>query len=207
MFTAPASSDFIGPKELLGHLLIVRPIEHVEGVKTQYGLKDGIRVDIAVLTARDNTGQPLVYEGVTWLSSKLIASLKKTLGQLVLGRMSQGAAKPGQEPAWELVDAMTDPQAVAAATAFIAAHPEFASRTTPVSAAAAVAPVQPVQQPAAVPAAIIPVQSLPTQPVAVPVAAQMASAPSGGIDPAVWAALPEDTRTQLIAAGARPAGA
>lgn len=204
MFTAPASAEFIGPKDLLGHLLIVHPIEHVEGVKTQYGLKDGIRVDIAVLTARDNTGQPLVYEGVTWLSAKLIASLKKTIGQLVLARMSQGAAKPGQEPAWELVDAMTDPAAVAAATAYMSAHPEFSARSSvtqhaPAAVSAAV-PVQPVQQPAAV-AAAIPVQSLPTQ----PQAAQMAAQPSGGIDPAVWAALPEDTRAQLIAAGAHSA--
>ena len=61
-------------------------------------------------------------------------SLKSKIGQKVLARIGQGAAKPGKSAPWILLDATGDAEAVAKANAFIAGAPAVAS--APAAAAA-----------------------------------------------------------------------
>ena len=48
------------------------------------------------------------------------SALKSNIGKSVLARIGQGVAKPGKSAPWILVDATTDAEAVAKATAYLA---------------------------------------------------------------------------------------
>lgn len=220
-FAAPSSGDILAPDTIIGHLLIIRPTEHATGINTTFGEKDGIRADVCVLTQLDDHGQPgKVYRNILWLQGKLTGSLKSQIGALVLARMSTGTPKPGQKPPFELNSALEDAAAVAAAEAWINAHPDFMATLKPPTAAPAPAPVaHPIpapQVPAAAPAPLpvaqpVPVPAAVQLPLPVPAAAPVAvpapvAAPTGGvIDAAVWNQLDPGQRAQLEAAGMRPA--
>lgn len=204
-FNAPSSSgDILAAKDLVGQLLIVRPTEHAQGIKTSFGEKDGIRCDVAVLTQTNADGSHgVIYRDVLWLQGKLVGALKRQLGELVLARMSIGTGKPGQQPPFELDDATGDAQAVAFAEQWMAANPGFVTAlTAPTPAAqpaAAQAPVPapPVSTPAAVPAQVP--AAIPAGP---PPAAVPAATPPAALDPAVLAQLTPEARAQLGALGA-----
>lgn len=151
-FTAPGSADFIKPQEYIGHLVIVRPLMHVmdvPGLRRDDGsAQDGILVDGVILTAAGPDGQPKAFRGQTWIHARLVGSLKGSLGTLVLARIGQGTPKPGSRNnsiPLELQDATNDPQAVAAAQAWVTAHPGYFDTplpTAPPAVAPAPAPVQ-----------------------------------------------------------------
>ena len=136
-FAAPgtgASGDSITPKDVNGHVLVVEPREHVTGIATSFGDKDAISCTVHDITAGTT------HEDVLWFPGLLVGSLKGRIGQRVLGVMTQGTAKPGQAAPWILQDASTNPQAVAAATAYLTgqvAASMAAPEPTPAPAAAA----------------------------------------------------------------------
>lgn len=155
MFSEPQTGDFVKPADLEGHLLVVRPIEQVWGVVTDFTGpegKDGIVVDLCDLDGDDG---PTVYKGCVWLSSKLIGSLKRSCGQLVLGTMGKGAKKGSGLPPWILYAVATDSKDYKRAAAWVQANPDFA--TTPIPEPKAkpepaadpepAKPVQPTEQP------------------------------------------------------------
>lgn len=212
MFNAPsAGGEVLKPEDLIGHLLIVRPLSHETGIQTTFGEKDGIRVDVAVLTQTNPDGSyGVVAHDVLWLQGKLVGALKRQIGELVLARMGLGTGKPGQKAPYELQDATGDPQAVAFAEQWMGQHPDFvtalkaptqaAPQPAPVPAAAPIPGAAPVPQaapaPAAVPAAVPTAAPVPATP-AVPAAAP------AGIDPAVLAQLSPDALKQLAAMAAQ----
>ncbi|WP_018348204.1 hypothetical protein [Longispora albida] len=157
-FAAPAASggDKLAERDVLGHLLIVRPSEYVEQITTAFGDKDAVRVSVVDLDAADpNTGQPgSQYDDVLWFGGRLVGSLKRQVGETILARMAQGSLKPGAtgKPPYELHDATSDPAAVARAEAWIAAHPRF---TAPAASASPAPVATPAPAPAAVPAALL----------------------------------------------------
>ncbi|GIG63668.1 hypothetical protein Lfu02_80400 [Longispora fulva] len=158
-FAAPAASggDKLAERDVLGHLLIVRPVEYVEQITTAFGDKDAVRVSVVDLDATDpDTGQPgHRFDDVLWFGGRLVGSLKRQLGDTILGRMAQGTLKPGAtgKPPYELSDATSDPSAVARAEAWIAANPRF---TAPASTSPAPAPAaSAAPAPAAVPEALL----------------------------------------------------
>src|SRR2546429_3487893 len=153
-FAAPKSGDVLAPDTIIGHLLIVRPSEHVTGINTTFGEKDGIRADVCVLTMPDDHGQPgKVYRNILWLQGKLVGGLKSQIGELVLARMALGSPKPNQKPPFELDSALEDAACVAAAEAWINAHPDFMTTLKPPAAAPAPVPVAPPVPPPPVPPA------------------------------------------------------
>ena len=130
MLTSPraGTGDQLKPKEILGHLLIVRPLEFLPEFETQFGPTDAIRVDVVDLTETDAHGNKgVVYKSVMWFNRVLVNNLRQQIGETVLGKMGQGAGKPGQSPPMQLNDAMGDPKAVAQAEQFLNKHPEFES--------------------------------------------------------------------------------
>lgn len=218
MFQAPAASgDKLPADEIVGQLLIIRPLEYVENVKTVHGDKDAIRCDVAVLTQQNLDGSwGIVYRDVLWFGGKLVGALKKQINQLVLARMAIGTGKPGQKPPYELDSALEDAQATTFAAQWMGQHPDF-QRTftspTPPAAAPAPAPIAsaapapaavpapvPAATPAPVPAAPAAIPQAAPMPAAAPAAAGPTTAVPAQPDPAVLAALPPEAQQQLLAA-------
>ncbi len=97
-FSAPASTTGIDWKSSLGHLLLVTPLSVEEKVNTSLGEKDAIRADIVDLDTED------VYTDVLVFPRVLQGQLRSKIGGKVLGRLGQGAPKPGQSAPWLLQD-------------------------------------------------------------------------------------------------------
>lgn len=111
-FAAPGSMAAFDYEASLGHLLLVIVTGYEEKVSTSLGDKPAIRADILDLDDPDLSAEDaLVFPRV------LVSTLKSRMGQKVLGRLTQGVAKPGQNAPWMLEDASTDPKAVAKAKA------------------------------------------------------------------------------------------
>jgi hypothetical protein len=132
-FAAPASNEGanVKPADLLGHLLIISPVEYKTGIQTSLGETDAIEVNIVDLDTSEE------HTSVLFFNVALKSALKPNIGKQVLARIGQGVAKPGKSAPWILVNATDDPTAVAKATSYIASG--FAS-TPAVASAQAVAP-------------------------------------------------------------------
>lgn len=146
MFRSPgAGGDICKPADVNGHLLIVKPIDYKAEVQTAFGATEAISSDVVDLDSVDPaTGEPVVYRGTLWFNVALINALRPEIGGLVLARMGQGTAKPGQSAPWLLEDATGDSGAVDKATSWMNRHPQFQGLAAP-----AAAPTTPVQAPAA----------------------------------------------------------
>lgn len=107
------SGDSVTPSDLDGHLLVIEPSEHVQGIATTFGEKDAIRATIHDVTAQSTHTDVLLFPG------GLIGALKGRIGQRVLAVMGKGAAKAGQAAPWILTDASGNADAVKAATAYL----------------------------------------------------------------------------------------
>jgi hypothetical protein len=127
------SGDSVTPSDLDGHLLVIEPSEHVQGIATTFGEKDAIRATIHDITAQSTHTDVLLFPG------GLIGALKGRVGQRVLAVMGKGAAKPGQAAPWILTDASGVPEAVQAATAYLTGQ-TAASMAAPAAPAPAVDP-------------------------------------------------------------------
>jgi hypothetical protein len=127
------SGDSVTPADLDGHLLVIEPSEHVQGIATTFGEKDAIRATIHDITAQSTHTDVLLFPG------GLIGALKGRVGQRVLAVMSKGAPKPGQAAPWILTDASGVPEAVQAATAYLTGQ-TAASMAAPAAPAPAVDP-------------------------------------------------------------------
>ena len=114
-FTAPVSnSEGVKVADLNGHLLIVTPIEYKTGINTVNGITDAVEVHVVDLDTNEE------HNSLLWFNVALRNALKPLIGNKVLGRIGQGAAKPGKNPPWLLIDATGDADAVAKANAYIA---------------------------------------------------------------------------------------
>ena len=88
-----------------GKLIIVEPLGFEEGISTTFGAADAVKADVYVLTGPDTAEE---YAS-TLIFPKLLASqLKNQIGKKVVGRLGQGAAKPGQSAPWLLEEATAE---------------------------------------------------------------------------------------------------
>ena len=132
-FAAPTSNnESVKVADLANHLLIITPTEYKTGIQTIHGLAEAVEVNVVDLDTNKEHGSLL------WFNVGLRNSLKSKIGQKVLARIGQGAAKPGKSAPWILVDATGDATAIAKANAYLSATP--APTATPVATPAA-APV------------------------------------------------------------------
>ena len=115
MFTAPTqgNSDNIKVADLNGHLLIITPTEYKNGIQTVHGETDAVECHLVDL----DTG--LEHNSILFFNVALKSALKQKIGEKVLARIGQGAAKPGKSAPWILLDATGDADAVAKANAHI----------------------------------------------------------------------------------------
>jgi hypothetical protein len=117
VFESPASqTSSVRTADLLGHLCIFSPVEYETDVQTVNGTSDVVVVDIVDLDADGGTE----YDGVWFFSVGLRNALKRYVPDgKVLARIGQGAAKPGKNAPWILVDATGSAGDVARATAYV----------------------------------------------------------------------------------------
>jgi hypothetical protein len=105
----------------LGHLLVVDVLEYLESIRTVHGDSAAVRVNIVNVDDPD-----LSAEGALIFPKVLVGNLSRALRDAekanktqarVLGRLAQGAPKPGQSAPWILEDAMGNPEDVKRAQA------------------------------------------------------------------------------------------
>ena len=102
-FNDPGSGgDRIDWNALDGALLLfdVKALE--EGIVTAFGDRSAVRADVSVL---DGTHKGERFAEALVFPLKLIGQLRTSVGEMVLGRLGKGAAKPGQNPPWQLAAA------------------------------------------------------------------------------------------------------
>jgi hypothetical protein len=142
MFAAPSTgSDSVKPADLLGHLLLVTPLELKEAIPTAFGESSAIAVDVVDLDTNEE------YHDVLFFGRGLIANLKSNIGAQVLGRMSQGIARPGQSAPW-ILEAATDTDTAKAVAYVQAKATGNISAPAPTATTPATTPVADVNDPA-----------------------------------------------------------
>jgi len=97
-----------------GALLIIEPTGFEEGISTTFGLADAVKADVYVLTGPDTAEE---FPSALVFPKLLASQLKNQIGNKVVGRLGQGAAKPGQSAPWLLEEAT--PEDIEKAKAFI----------------------------------------------------------------------------------------
>jgi hypothetical protein len=128
-FAAPSNAnETVKVADLAGHLLIVKPVEYKTGIATVHGDAEAIEVNIVDLDTNKE------HSSLLWFNVALRNALKTKIGQSVLARIGQGAAKPGKSAPWVLVDATSDAAAVAKANAYISGNAAPAAAPAPTAA-------------------------------------------------------------------------
>lgn len=108
-FNDPASGGGLDFSDLNGSLLLFTVHKVEDDIPTTFGPKDAVRADVAVLDGEhkgDTYPDTLVFPLV--LQNQLRQSVG---GSMVLGRLGQGNAKPGQKPPWTLTAATDEERA------------------------------------------------------------------------------------------------
>jgi len=103
-FATPAQpSEGLDLQGLRGSLLLLKVLfleDHIPTVHTKPGEKSpAIRADVTVL---DGPQAGKEYPDTLIFPKVLQSQLRSRIGQLVLGRLGQGQAKPGQTAPWKL---------------------------------------------------------------------------------------------------------
>ena len=133
-FAEPETAGGPYPRDLIGHLLMVWPVDYIEDAPSKFSRSgqpsDVIVVDLVDLDEVDQwTKKPgTLHRQAWWRPGRLIGSLKRRLGSTdpVLAWMSQGTASQGFNAPFELLTATGDPKAVADANTWLQDNPDFA---------------------------------------------------------------------------------
>lgn len=212
---APQSmGDMLPQSDVLNHTMIVAPTEFIPHIPTK-NTKPGeqspaIRCHIVDFVDPHN---PVVYRGVLWFGV-LSGALRRQVGQLLAGRMTQGTSTNGNNPPWQLADVTGEQAWMDFMNAWLDNTPEgkafqaeaeqetrsaaLNATQVPAAAAAPAPPAAPAGPPA--PPAAPPVTAPPAAPAgppapaaAAPVAAPAATPAPAGLA-ALLAAMPPDQR-------------
>lgn len=105
MFASPsAPSGGITWADHRGALLLVEPLSFEAGIATSFGTTDAVRANVHVI---DGPGAGESFDDTLIFPKLLVSQTKNNVGQKVLGRLTQGQAKPGQSAPW-LLEAATE---------------------------------------------------------------------------------------------------
>lgn len=88
-------------EEFLGKLLVIEPLEFEKDVHTVHGTADAIRCNIYVVRSADGTKFESFEDSLVFARA-MLRVLKADIGKIVVGRLTQGDAKRGQDPPWLL---------------------------------------------------------------------------------------------------------
>lgn len=103
-FSSPATGGRFSAENNKDKLLLITPRSYEQGVQTTFGAKDAVKADIVVIDETDPTRSEEIDDALLF-GGVLIGQTKSFIDKgLVLGRLGQGTAKPGQKPPWVLAD-------------------------------------------------------------------------------------------------------
>lgn len=131
LFSAPAPAG--GKLDLgavNGSLLLIHVHDLEQGIPTQHGPSDAIRADVTMLDgpqAGETVEDSLIFPSV------LRSQLRSKIGEKVLGRLGQGAAKPGKNAPWVLNPATQADAELATKWLTKVAAPAVASAAQPIA--------------------------------------------------------------------------
>ncbi len=108
-FAAPATATGIKWADVNGSLVLVEVLSIETGIQTTFGEADAVRANIAVLDG-DLKGED--YPDCLVFPKALQGQLRSRVGEKVLGRVTQGQAKPGQSAPWLLAVATEEDRKV-----------------------------------------------------------------------------------------------
>lgn len=112
-YAAPAApGSGMDWQALKGCLLLLKPLGVETDIPTVHGSATAVRADVTVL---DGPDAGTTHEDALVFPRVMQGQIKSRVGQLVLGRLGQGVAKPGQTAPWQLAEAT--PQDIAVADA------------------------------------------------------------------------------------------
>lgn len=94
--------DRIDYEAVNGALLLFTVHAVEDGITTTFGEKTAVRCDVAVL---DGPLKGEVFDNALVFPLVLLGQLKGSVGEMVIGRLGKGTAKPGQKPPWTLTAA------------------------------------------------------------------------------------------------------
>jgi hypothetical protein len=103
-FSPPATPDRFDKNEHLDRLLAFVHPKMEQNVETSFGTSDGCKVEAVVVLDGDTAGK--VHRD-TLLFGNLGDTLNSSVGNIILGRLVKGRAKPGYSAPW-ILDAPTD---------------------------------------------------------------------------------------------------
>lgn len=144
-FAPPPAPSGVKAADLQGRLLLIRPLSHERDILTSYGTTDAVRCTIAEL---DGPDAETTHEDVMLFGRGLVGQLRAALDSgvaMVLGRMGQGQAKPGQSAPWRLLDPTE--QDATTARAFLARRHDQQPPAAPQHSAPAPQPTPATSQP------------------------------------------------------------
>lgn len=102
MFNDPSTASGIDWKDYNGALLLIKPKEFIPEINTVHGVNPAVQADVIVL---DGEHADTVFVDTLIFPKVLQTQVKPSIGSMVLGRLGQGAKKPGQSPPWTLAAA------------------------------------------------------------------------------------------------------
>lgn len=88
-----------------GGLLVIEPLSIETGISTTFGPADAVKANVHVITA---PGDSVDFDDCLVFPKLLASQLRGQIGNRVVGRLGQGAAKPGQSAPWLLIEATED---------------------------------------------------------------------------------------------------
>lgn len=132
-FAEPETAGGPYPKDLVGHLLMVWPVDYIDDAPSKFSRpgaqSDVIVVDLVDLDVVDEYTKELgqLSRQAWWRPGRLIGSLKRRLGSKdpVLAWMQMGTASKGMNAPYELVSATSDPMSVDRAKLWLEKNPDF----------------------------------------------------------------------------------
>src|SRR5512145_677745 len=88
-----AGGDILNPRDIIGNVLIVHPLEYCTGIITKFSRtaegSDAIKVDVVNLD-KFNVDGSQIWRGALWFQGRLIRAMKSKLGKLMIGRITMG---------------------------------------------------------------------------------------------------------------------
>lgn len=114
--TASAPSGGIKWEDHKGALLLIEPLTFEPQVVTAFGAADAVKANVRVI---DGAGAPDSYDETLIFPKLLVSQTKTQIGNKIVGRLTQGQAKPGQSAPW-LITSEVDPGDIAKAEAWVA---------------------------------------------------------------------------------------
>lgn len=130
--SAAAPSGGITWADFNGSLLVVEPLGIENGIQTVHGANDAVRANVYVITGPGTSDD---FEDTLVFPKVLQGQLKSKVGSKVVGRLTQGQAKPGQSAPWVLDAATADDIAKAQAWQAARNGNQFASAAPATSGA------------------------------------------------------------------------